>query len=114
MAQLDDERSGQPRPLSARRALASPRGLLGFPAPKRLAEPLVEARQQLPQRPAGRPRVVGRERAEQIEHQPAPLQADSVDLGAEARVPAQRYPRESVRLAIADEQAERQRVGERE
>jgi hypothetical protein len=35
-------------------------------------------------------------------------------LGAEARVPTQREASEPCRLAIADEQAERKRVGQRD
>src|SRR5207247_2653010 len=88
------------------------RGLHGFPVPKRLAEPLVEARQQLPQRAASRTRRLRGESAEQLEHKPPLLEADFRRLDAEACVPAQRDAGEPVRLAIADKQAERQRVRE--
>jgi hypothetical protein len=62
-------RAASPR-LFEHTAAASLCGLLGFPAPERFGESLVEARQQLAERATGGPRVLRLERAEQIEHQP--------------------------------------------
>jgi hypothetical protein len=46
-----------------------------------------------------------------VQHQSSGLEIDDGRLGAEPSVPAERNPCELRRLAVADEQAERQRVG---
>ena len=85
----------------------------GLPLPDRVGEPAVVTREQFPKRPRRRPRLRRREHAEKVERDPGILELQLRRFRAEAAVPAQRHPRKARRLAIPDEEAEGERIGER-
>jgi len=85
-----------------------------LPRSQRLCEFLVAAREEFAQCASRWPRLGASERAEQIEDQPALVEADGRGLGAETCVPTEREAGEPGGLAVEHEQAERERIRERQ